>query len=283
MSTIQELIQKGKSLLKDLPHPYLEAKLLLLKCHSLTEEKLLTSLDHSVSRKREKCFDRLISKRLAGIPLPYLTGVKEFWSIPFRVSPGVLIPRPETELLVEKVLEHSAGEDEIIVDVGTGCGNIAVSLASELPGRRIYATDISQKALRLAKWNASNQKISSITFASGRLYSPLDKLRLEEKCDFIVSNPPYVSEGEWIKLSREIRDYEPKDALVAGETGLEIIRPLIQGVPDYLKPGGFLLIELGDRQKDDVLPIFSSSTAWQEVKFHKDLAGADRVASARKS
>jgi release factor glutamine methyltransferase len=249
----------------------------------LTEEKLLTSLDQSVSQKREKCFNRLISKRLAGTPLPYITGIKEFWSIPFRVSPGVLIPRPESELLVEKLLEHSAGEKEIIVDVGTGCGNIAVSLAKELPNTRIYATDVSRRALRLAKKNASDQMISNITFASGRLYAPLDKLRLRGKCDFVVSNPPYVSEEEWGKLSGEIRNYEPKKALVAGETGMEIIRLLIQGAPLYLKPGGVFLIELGDRQKGDVRRIFSSSPAWKEVKFHKDLAGMDRVASAKKS
>ena len=283
MRTIQELFQEGKTLLKDFPHPYLEAKLLLLHCLSLSEVKLLTSPDQNVSRAGEKCFNRLISKRLAGTPLPYLTGVKEFWSISFRVSRGVLIPRPETELLVEKVLEISAGENEIIVDVGTGCGNMAVSLARELPRTQIYATDISRKALRLAKKNASDQNIFNITFASGRMYSPLEKLRLREKCDFIVSNPPYVSEGEWRKLSREIRDYEPKDALVAGKTGLEVIRPLIQEAPLYLNQGGFLLIELGDRQKDEVQSIFNSSTTWKEVKFHKDLAGIDRVASARKS
>ncbi len=225
----------------------------------------------------------MISKRLAGTPLPYLTGIKEFWSIPFRVSPGVLIPRPETELLVEKALENSTGEDEIIVDVGTGCGNIAVSLAKELPSTRIYATDVSRRALRLAKRNAADQIISNITFASGRLYAPLDKLRLREQCDLIVSNPPYVSEEEWDKLDGEIRDYEPKTALVAGETGLEIIKRLIEGAPLYLKPGGIFLIELGDRQKSDVQRIFGLSSDWKEIKFHKDLAGKDRVASAKKS
>ena len=265
----------------DFPSPELDTKLLLLKCLSMTEEKLLTSYGRNVSSKHEKCFNRLISKRLAGRPLAYLTGIKEFWSIPFRVCPGVLIPRPETELLVEELLEH-AGGDEIIVDMGTGCGNIAVSLAQELPSTQIYAIDISRRALRLAKRNASDRMISNVTFVSGSLYSPLDKLLLGGKCDFIVSNPPYVSEEEWEKLSGEIRDHEPKEALVAGETGLEIIRLLIQGAPMYLKPGGILLIEIGDTQKDDVHRIFGSSPAWQEVKFYKDLAGTDRVVSAKR-
>lgn len=281
MSTIQELFQKGESLLKDFPNTQLEAKLLLLKCLSLSEEQFWTVLDRSVSRAEERCFHRLISKRLKGIPLPYLTESKEFWSIPFKVTPGVLIPRPETELLVEKVLDYSPGNDEIIVDVGTGCGNIAISLAKELPRTRILATDISRKALRLARMNASSQKVSNITFAAGSAYAPLEKLQLEEKCDFIVSNPPYVSEAEWKTLNDEIRDHEPKSALVAGKAGLEVIKPLIQGAPVYLKPGGFLLFEIGYNQRDEVHSILNSFPVWQDVQFHKDLAGTSRVASAR--
>jgi release factor glutamine methyltransferase len=281
LSTIQELFQKGESLLKDFPNTQLEAKLLLLKCLSLSEEQFWTVLDRSVSRAEERCFHRLISKRLKGIPLPYLTESKEFWSIPFKVTPGVLIPRPETELLVEKVLDYSPGNDEIIVDVGTGCGNIAISLAKELPRTRILATDISRKALRLARMNASSQKVSNITFAAGSAYAPLEKLQLEEKCDFIVSNPPYVSEAEWKTLNDEIRDHEPKSALVAGKAGLEVIKPLIQGAPVYLKPGGFLLFEIGYNQRDEVHSILNSFPVWQDVQFHKDLAGTSRVASAR--
>ena len=124
MNTLQELIQRGRTLLKEFPHPHLEIKLLLLKCLDLSEEEFFASKDKSVSRSQERCINRLISRRLAGVPLPYLTGIKEFWSIPFRVSPGVLIPRPETELLVEKTIELSKGEgEEIIVDLGTGCSH----------------------------------------------------------------------------------------------------------------------------------------------------------------
>ena len=284
MNTLQELIQRGKSLLTEFPQPNLEIKLLLLKCLDLSEEEFFASMDKSVSRSQERCFNRLISRRLAGVPLPYLTGIKEFWSIPFRVSPGVLIPRPETELLVEKTIELSKGEgEEIIVDLGTGCGNIAVSLAKELPNARILATDTSQEALRLARMNAHRQAVSRITFLRGSLFSSLEKLNLRKKCDFIVSNPPYVSQVEWKQLSREIRDHEPRNALVAGETGLEVIEQIIQGTSPYLKPGGYLIIEMGYNQRDAVQSIFDACSSWKKVKFFKDLAGVDRVVTAMSS
>lgn len=277
MSTIQETFLKGRSLLRDLPNPDLEAKLILLECTSIPEEQFYSSPHNKISRTEERRFYKLISKRLFGFPLPYLTGIKEFWSIPFRVSPGVLIPRPETELIVEKVLELSSGENETIVDIGTGCGNIAVSLAKELPQARIVATDTAQNALRFARLNASRQKISNITFARGSLFSALKRLHLEGKCDFIVSNPPYVAEEEWTQLEKEIRDNEPKKALVAGKTGLEVINKLVQGAPPYLKPGGYLLIEIGRDQEDRVLSLFDSRFSWEEVNFFKDLNGISRV------
>jgi len=254
LNTLQELIQRGKSLLKDFAHPHLETKLLLLKCLDLSEEEFFAARNKTVSSGQERCFKRLISRRLAGVPLPYLTGVKEFWSIPFRVAPGVLIPRPETELVVEKTIEFSKGGEEIIVDLGTGCGNIAVSLAQELPRARIFATDTSQKALRLARLNAS-----------------------------LVSNPPYVSKVEWKQLNREIRDNEPRGSLVAGETGLEVIEQIIRGASLYLKPGGYLIIEIGYNQRDAVRSIFDACSSWGKVKFLKDLAGVDRVAAAMSS
>jgi len=281
LSTLQELFSKGRSLLKDLPNPDLEAKLLLLESTSIQTEQFYSFPENKLSRAEERRFYKLVSKRLTGFPLPYITGVKEFWSIPFSVSPGVLIPRPETELIVEKVLELSSREHETIVDIGTGCGNIAVSLAKELPQAQIVATDTAKKALRLAKLNASRQKISNIVFARGSLFSALKRLRLEGKCDFIVSNPPYITEEEWPKLDVEIRDHEPKSALVAGKSGLEVINRLIQGAPPYLKPGGFLLVEIGIGQKDKVLSFFDSSSVWEKVNFFKDLNGISRVAAGK--
>ncbi|NIM58947.1 MAG: peptide chain release factor N(5)-glutamine methyltransferase [Candidatus Aminicenantes bacterium] len=272
------MFSKGRSLLKDLPNPALEAKVLLLKSTTIQEDQFYSFPKNKLSRAEERRFYKLVSKRLTGLPLPYITGVKEFWSIPFRISPGVLIPRPETELIVEKLLELSSRKKETIVDIGTGCGNIAVSLAKELPQAQVVATDKARKALRLAKLNASLQIVPNIIFARGSLFSALKKLRLEWKCDFIVSNPPYVSEEEWPKLNAEIRDHEPKSALVAGKTGLEVINKLVQRAPSYLKPGGYLLVEIGNGQRDKILSFFDFSSVWEEVNFFKDLNGISRVA-----
>lgn len=278
MSTIQELFLKGTALLKDRPNPHLEAKLLLLKSASIPEEKFYSHPESQLSGAQERKFFKLMSKRRAGFPVAYLAGIKEFWSVSFRTYPGVMIPRPETELVVEKALDLSPRKDATIVDIGTGCGNIAIALAKELPRARIFATDISPKALRIARLNASEQKASNIVFVQGSIFSPLKRLKLKGQCDFIVSNPPYVSEEEWAQLSPEIRNHEPKRALVAGKTGLEFIQELIGGTPSYLKPGGCLLFEIGYSQKDKVRSIFGSDSRWTEVKFFKDLAGAWRVA-----
>lgn len=280
MSTLQELFLKGTLHLKGVPHPHLEAKVLLLKCTSLTEEQFLSSPERPISIKEERCFFKLIAKRLARFPVPYLTGKKEFWSIPFRVFPGVFIPRPETELLVEKALNHLAGKEEILVDIGTGCGNIAISLAKELPQARIIATDFSRKAIRVATVNASELKIENIIFVCGRLFSPLKKLDLREKCDLIVSNPPYVSEKEWEGLDQEIRDHEPKKALVAGQTGLEFIKKLIRGAPSFLKTNGHLLLEIGEGQLREILALFDAR--WNEVTSFNDLRGIPRVVLAKR-
>lgn len=278
MSTIQELFLKGKALLKDKPHPHIEAKLLLLECASISEEKFYSSSDLELSRAEEKRFFRLISKRLQGYPIPYLTEKKEFWSISFEVCPAVMIPRPETELIVEKVLELSPRPEVTIVEIGTGCGNIAVSLAKELPGAEIVATDNSRRALKVARLNASRQNISSIVFIRGSLFSPLKRLRLKGKCDFIVSNPPYVSQEEWAGLAAEIRDYEPRRALVSGQSGLEVIEKLVLEAPSYLKPGGCLLFEIGYSQKDRAESLLASDSRWEMIEFFKDLSGNWRVA-----
>lgn len=268
----------GKSLLKDIAQPALEAKILILKAASMSEEEFYAGSDRRLSTAQKKLYYRLISSRLDGFPLAYLIGEKEFWSIPFRVFPGVLIPRPETELVVDRVIKVSSGREEIIVDIGMGCGNIAVSLAKELPLARIIASDISRKALKNARLNAAVQEISKITFVYGNLFTPLKKLNLEGKCGFIISNPPYVSDTEWRTLQEEIIKHEPRKALVAGKTGLEVIRKLVKESPVYLKSGGYLIFEIGHGQKDKTMEMFGSG--WRDVKCFKDLHGIPRVISA---
>jgi release factor glutamine methyltransferase len=222
---------------------------------------------------------KLVAKRNKGIPLAYVLGEKEFWSLRFEVAPGVLIPRPETELLVEKVIGLSSKREELIADIGTGAGNISVAMAKELPKAKIVATDISHQALQLAQENAWMHKISTITFEKGRLFVPLEKLGLQKKCDFIVSNPPYVSEKEWQTLPEEIKNHEPKRALVPGESGLEVLEKLINQAPEYLKPGGYLCLEMGWGQKEKVLSFFGDD--WRDPRSFSDLNGIPRVVVAQ--
>ncbi len=259
----------------------LEAKLLLLSATGLSEEDFLKAPGRSLSRAEERRFNRLAAGRLKGCPLAYLTGFKEFWSQDFRVAPGILIPRPETELIVEKVCALSARAKMTIVDVGTGCGNIAVSLAKELPRARIVATDISRRSLKIARLNAGDHHLRRLTFLNGDLLVPLKKLRLQGRCDFIVSNPPYVSQRDWGKLPREIREHEPKRALLAGPTGLEVISRLVLQTPNYLRSGGWLLVEIGKGQLPRVIGILGS--VWKEVAWAADLKGIPRVVMAQKA
>lgn len=280
MSTLQDLYTKSRSLFKNFSHPALEIKLLICASASLSEEEFFSNQQKELSRSQERLFYRLVSKRLAGFPSAYLTNSQEFWSLPFKVFPGVLIPRPETESVVERVLKLSSGKEEIIVDVGTGCGNIAISLAKELSQTRIIAVDISEKALKTARLNASIHQTKTIEFINGDLLDPLKDLNLIDKCDFIVSNPPYVSKSDWEKLQMEILNHEPRRALVAGDTGLEVIRKLIREAPDYLLPGGYLVFEIGAGQRDDCVDQFENK--WNQVESFDDLSGIPRVISAQK-
>jgi len=273
------LFEAGKILLGRFPDPQLESRLLLCKSASITAEVFFAEKRRMLTQEQEHRFFRLIAQRKSGIPLAYLTNVKEFWSIPLEVYPGVLIPRPETELIVEKVVELSSGKAEVIADIGTGSGNIAISLARELPEADILATDISRNAVRLAKLNTTRMNIPNIKVVQGDLFLPLKELK-QKKCDFIVSNPPYVAKKEWGKLPSEIRRHEPKKALVAGETGLEFIRELVKGAPKFLRPGGYLVFEVGYGQRRRVIQMFGRE--WSRVRSYKDLSGIPRVVVARK-
>jgi len=282
LSTLQELFRKGRqALLGVAAEPSIEAKVIILKSTGLTEAQFFAFPERVLSRRQESAFGRMLNGRLSGIPLAYLTEAKEFWSLPLKIRPGVFVPRPETELIVEKVLELSSRQKEIIIDVGTGSGNIALALARELRHARILATDISARALRLAKFNAFMHKAPGISFVQGGLFKALKGLRLEGRCDFIVSNPPYVPAEDWKTLSREIRDHEPKRALVPGKTGLEFIRRLIKASPTYLRPGGYLLFEIGQGQRQDALCLFDQS--WSELESFDDMRGIPRLVKARKT
>ncbi len=281
MNTLQELFQKGRSLLHGVPAPLVEAKVLLLEAAGMSEVDWLSSPHRPVTKRQELRYRRLIERRLSGIPLAYITGRKEFWSLSLRILPGVLIPRPETELIVEKTLAAVESRNPIIVDIGTGSGNIALALAKELPGARIFATDVSAKALRNAELNARDHRLGNVKFLRGSLFSPLRGLGLEGECDFIVSNPPYVSSADWETLAAEVRDHEPRRGLVGGKTGLEFVGRLVNGSPAFLKPGGHLLFEVGFGQVPNAATILG--LGWTDVRSFADLRGIPRVVMARRA
>ena len=277
--TLAGLYRDGITLLGDRPQAALEAKVLLLKAAGLAEERFLAAPERPCPPSVEARFRRLVGRRLCGAPLAHLTGTREFWSIPFEVTPSVLVPRPETEGLVEKVLELATREAELILDVGTGSGCIAVALAKELPRAHVRAVDVSERALRVAARNAARHGAGRVQFQRSDMFAAFRGTGV--KFDFIVSNPPYVSRGDWEGLPAEVRDFEPRRALLAGESGLEVIARLVRRAGTYLRPGGHLVFEIGDGQRDRVLGLFGRR--WTEIETSWDLAGKPRVITARRA
>ncbi len=290
LTTLQDLFRKGRSLLEEkVAAPSVEAKVLLLEAARIGEVEWLASSWRRVSRREELRYERLLARRLSGVPLAYITGRKEFWSMILRVERGVFIPRPETELIVERVLAaaKARGKDATptIVDVGTGSGNIALALAKELPGARVIAADVSARALLVAESNARALGIRNVRFLNGSMFETLRGRRLEGKCGFIVSNPPYVSAAEWEALPAEVREHEPRRGLVGGKTGLEFIGRLVAGTPEFLKPGGYLIFEVGFGQAENAMALFKQEQivrSYAEVRSFSDLRGIPRVIQARR-
>jgi len=280
LSSLRELAARGRDLLRGLPRtdPALESRLLLQKASGLDEVRFWAHPEYFVAPAARRAFLALVRRRRAGVPLAYLTGEREFWSLTFAVAPGVLIPRPETELLVEKALDFAPRGRSVIVEIGTGSGAVAVALAKELSRASVVAADVSRRALAVARRNASRHGVD-VTFAASDLFRSLSRLVRPGGVDLIVSNPPYIAEAEWSGLAPEVRR-EPRKALVAGPTGLEFMSRLIAGAALRLKPGGRLLFEVGRGQARRALGLFGSG--WDDKKAFKDLRGICRVVAARK-
>jgi release factor glutamine methyltransferase len=280
--TAAELLRRAVDRLKFLPGavPFLEARVLLRRMVDLTDLDIFAYPNRPIAEAPAHRFLRAVEERCGRRPLAYILGEKEFWSIPMTVSPAVLIPRPETEVLVEEALARVPSAEPLIIEIGTGSGCIAVALAKELPGARLIATDVSRRALRLAEANAARHGTDNIRFLAGDLFGALRGLGLEGRADLVVSNPPYVAEKEWEELAPEVRDFEPRRALVSGPTGLEVIRRLARGAGRYLAPGGWILLEFGHGQATEVLRLFAKD--WKKPETIKDLAGHRRVLAARR-
>ena len=282
MSSIRNSLIKARKLFESKNLPAFEAILLLEKVSSLPKEKLFVDLEKNFDPEQEKEYFKLINKRLRGFPLQYILGYQNFWSLKFQVGRGVFIPRPETELLVEKAIELFSRKDEIIiVDIGTGCGNIAISLGKEYPNARVIGVDVSKKALDYAIKNAKFYRVRNVEFLKGDLFAPLKKLNLYGKVDLIISNPPYVSQKEWMELDIAIQKYEPKKALVPGKSGLELIEKIIKESPQFLKTKGYLLLEIGEKQAEMVKNLFDKK--WSRIEIFKDYNNLPRTIKARLS
>jgi release factor glutamine methyltransferase len=231
--------------------------------------------DDSVDQLRE-----FVERRAAGEPLQYITGVQDFYGREFRVTPDVLIPRPETELLVEAALAVTKADSPFLCDVGTGSGCIAVTLLCEIVGSRAVAVDKSLAALEIAKLNAQKQAVADrAVFVVSDCFDALDWL--QPQFDLIVSNPPYVSEAALSGLQREVRDHEPLVALSPGSDGLSVIRRLLTEAPAYLKPNGHLLMEIGFDQGEAVRSLIDEAV-WSVLEVRPDLQCIPRIVVLRK-
>ena len=272
----------------NVPSAPLAAELLLLHLFACDRAWLYAHPEHVLSVDELAQYDDLLKRRADGVPVQYLTGRQEFWGLEFEVNPSVLIPRPETEHLIEVTLERLGQQRNApcrIADVGTGSGCIAVALAKEFPQAQITATDISAAALEIARRNAARHgvqdRISLVQtdllqscLAANATPTPL--------FDLIVSNPPYIGRTEQRALQREVVDHEPHAALFAGEHGLDIYPQLIAQAAQLLGPGGVLVVELGYGQADRVAALITERSGWTHVKIANDLAGIPRVLAAER-
>jgi release factor glutamine methyltransferase len=280
---IRALVSEGESALAAGPHPErarrdAESLFFYLLKRNGTERNtawLATHGDSPTSHSDE--FRALIQRRLTGEPMQYIIGETEFYGLAFRVTPDVLIPRPETEHLVEKAIELSATfQAPRIVDIGTGSGAIAVALARNLSNAQITAIDLSAPALTIARENAELHAVA-IRFLQGDLLAPV----VEEQFDIVVSNPPYVPESDRPTLSVEVRDHEPSLALFAGADGLDIYRRLIPQAFECLVSGGFIALEIGYGQSAAIAGLLGAA-GFRNIEFTPDLQGIPRVSCAQR-
>jgi release factor glutamine methyltransferase len=307
INSVRELLKWGIAQLRDahVPSFTLAAELLLLHVLGRDRTWLYAHPEESVSDAIVEQFQALIARRAAGEPTQYLTGKQEFWGLELEVTPDVLIPRPESEHVMEVALDRLAlreiragrpqttsGEGFLVADIGTGSGCLAIALAKELPKANIYATDISKEALVVARRNAERHGVAKrIQFVECNLLDNFDQAAVHPSLSashqspsfhLIVSNPPYVGRRETETLPIEVRRHEPAAALYGGEEGYELYADLISQAARNLKPGGILVLELGYDSLAAVRPLLDTP-AWANVSVTNDLAGIPRVIAAERS
>ena len=264
------------------PSPRLNAELLLMFILGVDRAYLFAHPERELNADEQARYAVVLDERARGVPTQYITGHQEFWGMDLIVSPAVLIPRPETEHVIETVLElagvKQAGQEVPmrILDVGTGSGCIALALATEFPRAEIHATDISAAALEIARANAARHQLESrIQFHQSDLLEGLNLADL----DFVVSNPPYVGESEEDQVQLEVRKFEPRNAVFAGPTGVEVIARMIPQAHSALRPGGWLIMEISGTIADKTKHLLDG---WDDASIRPDLQSIPRVAQARK-
>ncbi len=265
---------------KSVESPRLEAQILL--AHALGCKKIDLYVRHAEEPPEDQKtrFRGMIKKRADGMPNAYLVGYREFFSLAFQVTPAVLIPRPETELLVleaGKFLKSLAAS--AVLDIGTGSGAIAVSLAKQHTRATVTATDVSQDALEIARGNAATHGVGDrVRFLEGSMFGPV----AGESFDLIASNPPYITHAELETLDKSVKDFEPRLALDGGPDGLTYYRQIAAGAADRLNPGGMVIVEIGHQQEAAVRELFAANAGLENVKSFKDMAGLPRAVAARR-
>jgi release factor glutamine methyltransferase len=265
----------------NIPSARLDAEVLLSFCMNCDRLEFYKNPDMTISETQLAAFRNLIARRSQWEPVAYITSRKEFWTFVLEVNSSVLIPRPDTEVIVEEILNICRKIDSPemkILDIGTGSGVIAIALALEITGTKVVATDISEAALSLAQKNADTLGLKDkIDFRRGNLFEPVNGI-----FDIIVCNPPYISAREYEKLPAGVKNYEPQDALLAGKSGLEFYEKLIYQAAGFLQKNGWLLLEIGAKQEAGVRGIMEASGCYDSIEMSRDYAGLPRVIKARR-
>jgi len=285
---IKNALRWGVDYLKDsgVDCPKLDAEVLLMHSLNIDRTKLYLLSDKILNSKGREIYKGCVERRSKREPVAYITGHKEFMSLDFKLTKAVLIPRPETEILVEETLKECAERKDRkslirILELGTGSGIIAVSLAKAIKQIILVATDISLEIIKVAVENAHLHKVNDkITFFLGRHLKGIKQK--ENQFDFIVSNPPYLSKSDWERAQPEIREHEPPDSLLGGEDGMDFYRTIIPDTSNLLSENGFLLLEVGIGQAEIVSDIIKKTASYSRVKLIKDLSGIKRVVKALK-
>lgn len=274
--SLGELLRWARVCLQARPTPQLDAELLLAHQVQLSRTFVQAHSDRLLSVEATAQFRELVKRRAAGEPIAYITGLKEFWSLPLTVNRAVLVPRPETELVVERALSLLDNRDAAVADLGTGSGAIALACAGERPQWRIVATDVSAAALAVATSNAAALGLRNVQFLEGSWCTPLR----DQRFDLLLSNPPYIANGDPALMDAALR-HEPPAALVSGNDGFDALREIVHAAQQHLVPGGWLILEHGASQAMALAKMLVDA-GFAHVRCYADLAGHERVTEAQR-